>query len=213
VGGRGAVGLAVAGAGLAVALPWVAALAWDDYRHRSQYISELGAHDAPHGALVSAGFVAVGVLLVGATALLAPRFRWSWPASAGAVCVGGGLGVSYAVSGVARCDAGCPEGGATSAAQEVHNAVGSLGYALAIGGLVLFGLAARRAPRWRTVALAGLVAAPVLLADGILASAADDWRGVTQRVLEVGILAWFVAVTARASGGGPGGPGAGRPGG
>jgi Protein of unknown function (DUF998) len=65
--------VAVAAVGLAVALPFVAALGWDGCSHRSQYISELGARGAPDGAAVSVAFLVVGVLFAAWAALTAPR--------------------------------------------------------------------------------------------------------------------------------------------
>ena len=193
--------VAVAAAGLAVGLPFVAATGFPGYSHRSQYISELGAQGAPDGALVSAGFVLVGLLLLASTAGAVRVLAVAAPLTlAGAVAVGlvgGGLGGSYAITGVARCDAGCPEVGDVSTAQQVHNLVGSLGYVLAIGGVILFGVAARRVPRWGPLAGAGLALAPVLVVVAGLVTVLDDWRGLLQRGLEVLLLAWLLAVVAR----------------
>jgi hypothetical protein len=200
--------VAVAGVGLAVALPFVAALGWDGYSHRSQYISELGARGAPDGVVVSVGFLAVGVLFLAWAAVAAPRVAAAagvtgadtaaTAATAAAVAVwlaGGGLGASYAVSAVARCEPGCPDED-VDAAQAAHNLVGTAGYGLAVAALVVFGLAVRRSGRAqaRRVGRAGLVAAPVLAAIGLAVPVAGDWRGLLQRLLEAGLCAWTLAV-------------------
>lgn len=138
----------------------------------------------------------IGVLLLAGTAgavrVLASAVPVALVLAVG--LVGGGLGGSYAVSGVARCDAGCPEVGDVSTAQQIHNLVGSLGYVLAIGGVVLFGVAARRTsgPGGRTLARASLIGAPVLVVVAGLVTALDDWRGLLQRVLEVLLFAWLL---------------------
>jgi hypothetical protein len=198
--------VSIAGIGLALALPFVAALGWDGYSHRSQYISELGARRAPDGAAVSVAFLVVGVLFVAWAALTAPRVAAAVGVTGTATAVavwmaGGGLGASYAVSAAARCDPGCPDED-VGAAQAVHSLVSSAGYTLAVAALVVFGLAVRRsagAPA-RRVGRAGLVAAPVLAAIGLATLVADDWRGLLQRVLDAGLYAWTLAVAYLAAG-------------
>ena len=46
----------------------------------------------------------------------------------------------------------------------------------------------------RRVGRAGLLAAPVLAAIGLAIPVAEDWRGLLQRLLEVGLYAWILAV-------------------
>ena len=192
--------MAVAAVGIAVALPFVAALGWDGYSHRSQYISELGARGAPDGAAVSVAFLVVGALFTAWAALTAPRVvaAVGGTGAAAAVAVwlaGGGLGASYAVSAAARCEPGCPDED-VGAAQAVHTLVSSAGYALAVAALVVFGLAVRHSAvaSARRVGHAGLVAAPVLAAVGLAIPVAGDWRGLLQRLLDVGLYAWILAV-------------------
>jgi hypothetical protein len=223
--------VAVTGVGLAVVLPFVAALRWDGYSHRSQYLSELGAREAPDGAVVSVGFLAVGVLFVAWAVVAAPRVAAAAGAIGAATAVavwlaGGGLGASYAVSAVARCEPGCPDE-RVGTAQAAHNLVSSAGYTLAVVALIVFGLAVRRSGRApaRRVGRAGLVAAPVLAAIGLAVPVAGDWRGLLQRLLDAGLYAWTLAVAHIAAAatpepddgppivaGTPAGEGAGRPG-
>jgi len=204
-GGRAEWGLAVAAAGVAVVLPFVAALAWDGYSHRSQYISELGAVGAPGGAAVSVAFFVVGVLFLAWAVVAAPRVAAATAAvgvtgAATAVAVwlaGGGMAASYTVSAVARCEPGCPDED-VGTAQLVHTVVGSVGYTLAVAALAVFGLAVVRhaAPgAARRVGRAGLLAAPVLAAIGLAIPLAADWDGLLQRLLDTSIYAWIVAVT------------------
>jgi hypothetical protein len=184
-------------------LPFVAATGFPGYSHRSQYISELGAVGAPDGVAVSVAFFAVGALFVAWAAVVAPRVAAAAAVggvtgAATAVAVwlaGGGLGASYAVSAVARCEPGCPDEG-IGGAQLAHNLVSSAGYTLAIAALVVFGLVAvRQAPQGaiRRVGRAGLLAAPVLAVVGLAIPVAGDWRGLLQRLLDAGLYAWILA--------------------
>ena len=192
--------VAIAAVGLAVALPFVAALGWDGYSHRSQYISELGAHGAPDGAAVSVVFLVVGALFIAWASLTAPRVAAAVGVTGVATAIavwlaGGGLGASYAVSAIARCDPGCPDED-MGATQTVHSLVSTAGYTLAVAAVVVFGLAARRSD-WtppRRMGRACLVAAPVLASIGLATLMADDWQGLVQRLLDAGLYAWTLAV-------------------
>ena len=188
---------APAAAALAVLVAVAGRRGWPDYSPREQYLSELGAKDAPHGAAASAGFLAVGTLLLLALGALAPPRRWPRGAWLGLVGVLGGFGASYAVSGVARCDPGCPESGDLSVAQQIHNTAGSVGYVAAIAGLASFGWSLRSQPRWRRWALTSLAGAPALALVAGTTPGSDD-RGLRQRVVEIAVFAWIVIVAARA---------------
>jgi len=178
---------------VALCLPFVAALGWDDYSHLSQYISELGAQGAPNGALVSLGFVAVGLLILVSTAVMVVGVERPRLALVGIVLIGGGLGGSYAITGLARCDAGCPESGPVSTAQEIHNAVGVPGYVVAIAGVLVFAIGVRRMRRWRGESNLWFLAAAVLVVLATLTPAMDSWRGALQRLIELVLLTCLVA--------------------
>ncbi len=188
---------APAAAALAVLVAVAGRRGWPDYSPREQYLSELGAKDAPHGTAASAGFLGIGALLLLALGSLAPPRRWPRGAWLGLVGVLGGFGSSYAVSGVARCDPGCPESGDLSVAQQVHTTAGSVGYVAAIAGLASFGWTLRREPRWRPIALVSLAAAPALAIVAGTTPGSDD-RGLRQRVVEIAVFAWIVVVAGRA---------------
>lgn len=167
-----------------------------DYSHFSQYISELGAEGAAHGALVSrAGFAPIGALFLAFLALASgalPR---------GATTVAGVLalalfGVSYFVAAFFPCDAGCPATGSLS--QSVHNSVGGLGYAGATLGLALLAAALRASARWReffafTVACAAVVGAAFA---AMLTPELSELRGLSQRTAEAAVFLWVAFVSA-----------------
>jgi hypothetical protein len=97
-----------------------------------------------------------------------------------------------------------------STAQNVHNGVGSLGYGLAVVGMLVAGLVLVRLPVGRGLGVATILVAPVLAVVGGLVTVLDDERGLLQRLLEVGLLGWLVAVvawTARPAVGPPDGAG------
>ena len=167
----------------------------DGYSWRRQYISELGAQGAPDGALVSGLFVVIGLLVLAFVAAALPSVR-RWRLAA--VGLGGmaGVGVSYAVSGVARCEAGCPEPGTTTA-QDVHNLAGFAGYGIALLGMVLFAVALRKVSTWRPVAVGGGVLALVAIAASSGTAAGVTDRSMWQRIVELCVFAWIASVAWR----------------
>ena len=191
---------------LAVVLPVLAGLRWSGYSHRSQWISELGAHEAPDGGLVSAGFVLIGLLLAaGGVALVRTQAEPRsvvWAAAVVALALGG----SYLVSGVAPCDPGCPDAIDTNGAdgadgtgeeigtgQQVHDVAGVLGYTVAVYGVVAFAYATRGSDGLP----ASLAVAAVVVVAGLASAAADDWAGALQRIMELALLGWLVEVVRR----------------
>ena len=192
---------ATTGAVAAVLLPFGAALGAPGYSHRTQYISELGARDAPDAGLVSFGFVVVGALLVAtgvvlARSLVEPRSA-VWAVAVVALALGG----SYLVSGVAPCDPGCPDGTGEgergfdelSSDQRAHDVAGVLGYTVAVGGVVAFAWASRGSDG----APASLAVAAAAVALALATMQLDSWRGVLQRLLELVLLVWLVDAVRR----------------
>lgn len=115
--------LAYAAAGLAVAVPIVGGLTRDGYDHGSQFISELGERGAPHGLAISLlGFLLIGVTVLAFTVLAVGHARGRRLLVAGIAIVGVSVAIGYGVSGLARCQTGCPTDGDRQ--QSVHNAAG-----------------------------------------------------------------------------------------
>lgn len=127
--------------------------------------------------------------------LAVPSFR-PWRLAAVGVALLGGVGASYAVASVARCEAGCPEPGTTTA-QQVHNAVAYSGYGAAVVGIFLFGVALRRVRGWRPIAVVSLVLGPALVVAMSGATASDPSHGLWQRMIELGVFGWISAVAWR----------------
>jgi hypothetical protein len=112
----------------------------------------------------------------------------------GVLLVGGAVGTSYAVSGVARCDPGCPDIGPMSISQLIHNLTGMVAYTVALVGVGVFGVAGRRDERWGPLARVSLVMAPILCVVALAIPVAQEWRGLLQRIVEVGQMGWLLAV-------------------
>jgi hypothetical protein len=186
---------AYAAAALAVAVPLVGGLARDGYDHTAQFISELGERGTPDGRLVSlVGFIPIGVLVLVFAALALRDVRPQRLLAIGIGLVGVSVAIGYVVSGVARCEPGCPTDGDTQ--QAIHNAVGYVEYGGAPLGLLLAGLGARRLPSWRPVTVWAFVAVPLFLVLAPLLEE-DSWRdsrGVLQRILEAAIFGWIALV-------------------
>lgn len=170
-------------------------MAYPAYDHLTQYISELGATGAPTSDAVSLAFMVSGGLLALFWLLCGMLFPRS-PLS----ILGFGLsalnGVGLLLGGVFRCDFECS---ATdlSTAGILHEVFGGIGYLCGIAGVFLVGVAARTWPQGR-----GLF--PLSLICGVPAALAVwmihpdfEWLGVSQRIVEVALAVWTLAVAMR----------------
>lgn len=191
--------LALAAALVAHVPPLVAGVLTPGYSPIRQYISELGAIDAPHGALVSFGtFLPAGVLLVLTCLALGTRVPPTPRARLGLALLAL-LGVSWVVAAFAPCDAGCPAEG--SARQALHNLGGIVGYLGAGAGLLLL------AGAWRTAGAPAMhvrltTACGLLLIVGLFVMPAPEVaavRGAVQRVMELAASGWMIAAAWRSA--------------
>jgi hypothetical membrane protein len=177
----------------------------DDYSHARDYLSELGEHGRPYGGLLSAWWVAWGLLLAPFAlplhAALRPHPLAAWPPlllAAWALLAGVG-------SGVFRCDPGCA--GETFSGR-MHYWVGDAALVALIPCPIVLGLVIGRRPEWRgfrassiATSLTG-VAVLGLLAWSVygrcdLAAALKPYAGLTQRLFTAIFYAWIGAVAVR----------------
>ncbi len=170
-------------------------LAYPGYDHLRQYISELGATGAPTSAGVSLAFMVSGGLLTAFWLLCAGLF----PRSALSI-LGFGLsalnGVGLVLGGVFRCDFECSTADLSPAAV-LHDVFGGVGYLCGIAGVFLIGIAARGWPQGRGLFGLGLICGvPAALAIWLI-HPAFEWYGAAQRVLEVALAVWTVALAVR----------------
>lgn len=190
-----AVWTAFAGYALIIGVMVAAAAAWPGYDHLRQYISELGATGAPHGAEVTRyGFLIPGALLIGFSLFAFLSLPRTVSSFMGFLLVAA-FAVGYFASGFFRCDFGCvSEGG--SQAQMLHELFGLPGYLGAPAALALLAFASRR---WEGAGLlfplgvAGAVAAAVSIP---LLVPEFEFHGAAQRVMEGAMATWILACAA-----------------
>lgn len=181
----------VLGALWVVALTLVGGATFAGYDHGSQFMSELGAHGAPYGQIISwAGFLPVGILLSAFAVfawIAAPRSAWTAIGFIGVFLFYSG----YTGSAFFPCDYGCrPE--EPSFSQTMHYLIGLPGYFLAPLTLALLGVAARNWPNARHLNIAGFACATTALLALAFLSPDYAFVGAAQRVLEASMLIWVV---------------------
>lgn len=194
--------LALAAVAVAHVPPVIFGALTPGYSAVEQYISELGAVDAPYGGLVSLGsFLPAGVLLVLTCVALMIRVPPTRTARLGLAMVAL-IGVSWIVAAFAPCDAGCPAEG--SARQAIHNLAGALGYfGGGMGFLVLAG--ALRGAGLSATRVGLTMATGLVLVVGLFVMAAPELasiRGAVQRLIEWTASAWILAAAWGAFSGG-----------
>lgn len=173
-------------------------LAYPGYDHLTQYISELGATGAPTSRAVSLAFMVSGGLLV-----------IFWLLSAGLVprsvlsILGFGLsalnGLGLLLGGVFRCDFECSAADLSPDAL-LHDVFGGVGYLCGIAGVFLVGIAARSWPQGRGLFRLSLICGvPAALAIWLI-HPAFEWYGAAQRVVEIALTVWTVAVALKVRG-------------
>jgi len=167
-------------------------MAYPGYDHLRQYISELGATGAPTGDAVSLAFMASGALLTGFWLICAVLFRDSRLAVLGfALSALNGLGLFF--GGVFRCDFECSLASPSPAAL-LHDVLGGLGYLCGIVGVLIIGLAWRNRPERRGLfRLSLLCGIPAAMAIWLI-HPGFEWYGAAQRVVEIALAIWTLAV-------------------
>ncbi|WP_439478636.1 DUF998 domain-containing protein [Brevundimonas sp.] len=170
-------------------------MAYPGYDHLTQYISELGATGAPTSQGVSTAFMVSGGLLTAFWLLCASQF----PRSVLSI-LGFGLsalnGVGLVLGGVFRCDFECSTADLSPAAV-LHDVFGGVGYLCGIAGVFLVGIASRGWPQGRGLfGLSLICGIPAALAIWLI-HPAFEWYGAAQRVVEIALAVWTVAVALR----------------
>lgn len=176
--------------------------AYPGYDHLTQYISELGATGAPTSDAVSLAFMVSGFLLTAFWLLCGGLF----PRSVLSI-LGFGLsalnGVGLLFGGVFRCDFECSTADPSPAGM-LHDVFGGGGYLCGIVGVFLVGIAARGWPEGRGLFRLSLICGiPAALAIGLI-HPAFEWYGAAQRVVEIALAVWTLAVAMKLRG--PTGP-------
>ena len=167
-------------------------LAYPGYDHLTQYISELGATGAVTGRTVSMALIASGALLAAFWLLCAVLFpRGPLSVIGFGLSAFNGLGLMF--GGIFPCDFECSLENASTTAV-LHDVIGGIGYLCGLVGLLLVGMAARNWPGGRNLFhLAIICGAPAAGAIWLI-HPAFEWYGAAQRVLEIAMAVWAVAV-------------------
>jgi len=170
-------------------------MAYPGYDHVTQYISELGATGAPTSQAVSLAFMVSGSLLAAFWLLCAGLF----PRSVLSI-LGFGLsalnGVGLLLGGVFRCDFECSTADLSPAAV-LHDVFGGVGYLCGIAGVFLLGIASRGWPLGRGLfGLSLICGIPAALAIWLI-HPDFEWYGAAQRIVEIALAVWTMAVALR----------------
>lgn len=167
-------------------------LAYPGYDHLRQYISELGATGAVTGPAVSLAFMASGVLLAAFWLMCAGLFPRSPLAIAGfGLSALNGLGLFF--GGVFQCDFECSLA-SPSAEALLHDVLGGLGYLCGIVGVLAIGYAMRKQPGRRGLFMLSLLCGVPAATAIWLIHPGFEWYGAAQRVVELALAAWTVAI-------------------
>lgn len=167
-------------------------LAYPDYDHLSQFISELGASGAVTGPEVSLAFIVSGALLTTFWLLCVGLFPRSPLAIAGFLLSAlNGLGLMF--GGVFPCDFECSLADASPSAV-LHDVLGGVGYLCGVVGVILTGLAARNWVGGRNLFHLAVVCGAPAVGAIWLVHPAFEYYGAAQRVLEIALAAWTIGV-------------------
>lgn len=170
-------------------------MAYPGYDHLTQYISELGATGAPTSRGVSIAFMVSGALLAAFWLLCAGLFPRSLLSILG-FSLSALNGVGLLLGGVFRCDFECSTADLGPAAV-LHDVFGGIGYLCGIAGVFLVGIAARGWPQGRGLfGLSLICGIPAALAIWLI-HPDFQWYGAAQRVVEIALALWTVAVALR----------------
>ena len=168
-----------------------------DYTSSANFISELGAVDAPYRSIINF----VGFPLVGLSLLLMLAFIWrqlsgALLARAGLICIAIGIPFAYIMTVIFPCDYGCPMEG--SARQMIHNFAGLIEYLIGTLGFILLsiGIGKRVGPFMRTVIFAvGIIM--IVSFFMMLVPSQDAIRGAWQRFADYSAFTLMIALVFR----------------
>jgi len=175
-----------------IVVPSTLGFMWPDYSAAKNYLSELGAIDAPHADWMNFfGFLPLSILWTVSLLMLLRIPPKSALLTLGVLLLIG-TSVSYMGAVIFPCDTGCPLEG--SQRQFMHNALGVIGYITAPPGLALLGAHYMKTGN-RFLGLLTLFAAGSALL-GFLAlgsSEAAPMKGAWRRLADFSLFFWIFA--------------------
>lgn len=186
-------------AGIAAPLLWVGLIALcaaltPDYSHLRDYISELGAREAPTEVLMRwAGFGLTGLGYIAFAAVLAWRSRFDLLAAIGAGFIALG-GIARVLAGVHACDPGC-DSFRPSMDQTLHDVTARIAYFAMIVAAFYWGVVGNRYVALRRLSALGIGCAVWAVVFLVLLIAQPGSEGLWQR-LASGVLSLWMFVFA-----------------
>ena len=170
----------------------VSAAGWEPYEHYHQFISELGADNAPRPlAMNLGGFISAGIMIM----FFAFSFSKQFPSRKlinFAGCLIAIFGIGVATSGILSCDAGCPQSGGTLE-NNIHNTIAPISFASMILGIGIASRIFKRTEEWKNLYVYSTASA--LLATVFLIALAStletmNLTGLWQRLLLLTLFSW-----------------------
>ncbi len=162
------------------------------YSHVRDFMSELGAVDAPYGFVMSfAGLVLLGILVIAFSVGLHRGIK------EGSV-IGPALlvmsGFSLAATGVFRCDPGCID---ISLIGRLHSAFAMLAGFAFIAAMFFIALRLRDDRDWRSYWAYSVATGALTFVFSLLLMSAGDWAGLMQRISMGLPLLWMEVMAIR----------------
>lgn len=169
----------------------IAGALYPNYSHISQFMSELGATNAPHGSLVNfVGFIGTEILFVAGLAFVATKLLKNK-----LNLIGFALLLCYpllvTVAAFAPCDAYCrPD--EPSVSHTIHMISALLGYLCAIVGLFLLSRQSGSKEPSRILRIASYIIAPLLVVAFGSMTPDNPAAGAIQRIAETSLYVWTI---------------------
>lgn len=164
----------------------------DGYSHVEDFVSELAASGSRARPVMTAGFLALGLSLVG----LAWSMRVLGPMAGALALVVALSGVGVMAAGAFACDPGCPTTGDRSTAQQVHDGASVLTFVLWIGAMGTAGWRRRHDRYGRSSLVLAAVALVSFLTLGAMRDPTPtDPVGLVQRLMLTAVGLWTIATT------------------
>ena len=169
----------------------IAGAFYPNYSHVSQFMSELGAANAPHGNLVNfVGFIGTEILFVTGLVFVAtklPKNKLNLTGFALLLC----YPLLITVAAFAPCDAYCrPD--EPSISHAIHMSSALLGYLGTIIGLFLLSRQSGSKNPSRALQMASYILAPLLVVAFASMTPDNPSAGAIQRIAETSLYAWTI---------------------
>ena len=165
---------------------------WPGYNPISQYMSELGAIDAPHAIVMNVlGFQLLGIFMTGYGFGLYRGVSKGWDSKIGVALIVI-AGVDMVLVGFFPCDPGCVNVSSTGIAHAITAKIASIAMTL---GMLVVSLRLRKDSLWRSywVFTLAIAAVTIFLSPLPMFPILSPWAGLLQR-LGIGLALFWMEV-------------------